>query len=142
MSKITSTSTVTLHYTGKLESGEIFDSTIIEGKEPMNATLGMNSLIKGFEEGLIDMEIGEKKTIFVDMEQGYGFRDENWVGTVPRKSIPEDAVVGSVLQATGPQGEKFNVHIKQLDEEFAVLDANHPLAGKNLIFEVEILDIQ
>lgn len=142
MSKITKESTVTLHYTGKLENGEIFDSSIIEGRDPMVATLGQNSLIKGFEEGLIDMEIGEKKTIFVSFTEGYGHRDENWVTSVPRKMIPEGTEVGVVLQATAPDGGKFNVHVKQLDEEFAVLDANHPLAGKNLIFEVEILNIQ
>lgn len=140
--KILKDSTVTLHYTGKLESGEVFDSSIIEGREPMVTQLGQNALIKGFEEGLIDMEVGEKKTIFVPFTEGYGYRDENWVTSVPRKMIPEDTEVGMVLQATAPDGGKFNVHVKQLDEEFAVLDANHPLSGKNLIFEVEILNVQ
>jgi FKBP-type peptidyl-prolyl cis-trans isomerase 2 len=142
MNKITSESVVTLHYTGKLESGEVFDSTIIDGREPMTATLGQNALIKGFEEGLLDMEPGEKKTIFVNFQEGYGFRDENWVSSVPRKVIPPDAEIGSVLSATGPNGERFNVRVEQLDEEYAVLDANHPLAGKNLIFEVEIVSVQ
>jgi FKBP-type peptidyl-prolyl cis-trans isomerase 2 len=139
--KVTKESTVTLHYTGKLENGEVFDSSIIEGREPMVATLGQNSLIKGFEEGLMDMEVGDKKTIFVPFTEGYGYRDENYVTSIPRKLIPEDTEVGAVLRATAPDGGEFNVHVKQLDEEFAVLDANHPLAGKNLVFEVEVIGI-
>lgn len=141
MAKVTIESTVQVHYTGRLEDGSIFDTSLVEGRDPLKATLGQGQLIPGFEEGLVGMELNEKKTIIIESEKAYGDIRQDFITEVPRNLIPEDAVVGSLLQAQGPNGV-FNVMVQEIKEEVAVLDANHPLAGKTLIFELEVIDIQ
>lgn len=141
MSKVKNGDTVSVNYTGKLEDGTIFDSSLNEGRTPLIATLGQNQLIKGFENALIDMSIGEKKTIKIEPQNAYGSIVKEMIVEVPKANLPEGVEVGQMLQAMTQQGP-VNVKVIELKEDTAVLDGNHPLAGKELIFELELLEIK
>ena len=135
MKKVETTSKVKVHYTGRLEDGTIFDTSIAEGREPLEVELGLGQLIKGFENGLIDMMEGEKKTIELSIEESYGEPKPEFISEVPKSNVPEGIQVGESLQGMGPQGP-INVQVIAVNEETVTLDANHPLAGKNLIFDL------
>jgi FKBP-type peptidyl-prolyl cis-trans isomerase 2 len=130
---------VKVHYVGKFEDGEVFDSSV--GKEPLEFVVGMNQVIPGFEEGLMGMEVGEKKTINVPFEKAYGPYREDLVFPVEKSKLPEDVAVDHLLEVHQPDGSSFVVRVSDIKDDMAYLDANHPLAGKNLIFEVEIVSI-
>jgi FKBP-type peptidyl-prolyl cis-trans isomerase SlpA len=140
MGKITNNSTVTVNYTGKLEDGSIFDSSLNEGRQPLNATLGQGQLIKGFEEGLIDMEVGDKKTVEIEPDMAYGQYNEAMIQVVPKEQVPEGVMVDHMLQANTPMGP-INFRVLEVNEENVKLDGNHPLAGKKLIFDLEVLEV-
>jgi FKBP-type peptidyl-prolyl cis-trans isomerase SlpA len=140
MKKVETTSKVKVHYTGKLEDGTIFDTSIAEGREPLDVELGLGQLIKGFEAGLIGMSEGEKKTIEISVEDAYGEPKPEFINEIPKTNVPEGIQVGESLQGMGPQGP-VNVQVIAVNEETVTLDANHPLAGKNLIFELEVIEI-
>ena len=140
MKKVETTSKVKVHYTGRLEDGTIFDTSISEGREPLEVELGLGQLIKGFEAGLIDMSEGEKKTIEISVEDAYGDPRPEFINEVPKTNVPEGIQVGESLQGMGPQGP-VNVQVIAVNEETVTLDANHPLAGKNLIFDLEVVSI-
>jgi len=141
MKKVDVNSTVTVNYTGKLEDGSVFDSSLNEGREPLTATLGQGNLIPGFEKGLLEMQEGDKKTINIPFDQAYGTRREELIAEVPRDRVPEGVEVGQMLQTNTQQGP-MNVVVKEVNESNVILDANHPLAGKDLIFELEVISIQ
>jgi FKBP-type peptidyl-prolyl cis-trans isomerase SlpA len=141
MKKVDVNSTVTVNYTGKLEDGSVFDSSLNEGREPLTATLGQGNLIPGFEKGLLEMQEGDKKTINIPSDQAYGTRREELIAEVPRDRVPEGVEVGQMLQTITQQGP-MNVVVKEVNESNVILDANHPLAGKDLIFELEVISIQ
>lgn len=140
MKKVETTSKVKVHYTGRLEDGTIFDTSIAEGREPLEVELGAGQLIKGFESGLVDMSEGEKKTIEISVEDAYGEPRPEFINEVPKANVPEGVKAGESLQGMGPQGP-VNVQVVAVNEETVVLDANHPLAGKNLIFDLEVIEI-
>ena len=140
MKKVETTSKVKVHYTGKLEDGTIFDTSLTEGREALEVQLGEGQLIKGFEAGLIDMNEGEKKTIELSVEDSYGEPRPEFINEVPRANVPEGVQEGETLQGMGPQGP-VNVKVTAVNEETVTLDANHPLAGKKLIFDLEVIDI-
>ena len=140
MKKVETTSKVKVHYTGKLEDGTIFDTSLTEGREPLEVQLGEGQLIKGFETGLIDMNEGEKKTIELSVEDSYGEPRPEFINEVPRANVPEGVQEGETLQGMGPQGP-VNVKVTAVNEETVTLDANHPLAGKKLIFDLEVIEI-
>jgi FKBP-type peptidyl-prolyl cis-trans isomerase 2 len=140
MGKVQNGDVVTVHYTGKLEDGSVFDSSLDEGREPITVKLGEGSLIKGFEDGLIDMEVGEKKTVEINPEEAYGHPNDQMVNEVPRTQVPEGVKAGEMLQAMTPQGP-VNVKVIEVKDEVVILDANHPLSGKKLIFDLEIMSI-
>jgi len=140
MKKVETTSKVKVHYTGRLEDGTIFDTSIAEGREPLEVELGLGQLIKGFESGLIDMVEGDKKTIELSVEDSYGEPNPEFINEVPRANVPEGIQVGESLQGNGPQGP-VNVQVIAVNEETVTLDANHPLAGKKLIFDLEVVSI-
>jgi FKBP-type peptidyl-prolyl cis-trans isomerase 2 len=140
MNKVQSTSTVTVHYTGRLEDGSIFDSSLNEGREPLTATLGQGSLIPGFENGLIDMEIGEKKTVEIESENAYGSVVPELVHEVSKDRVPEGIEEGAMLQTITPQGP-MNFKVLEVKDDVVVLDGNHPLAGKKLIFDLELVSV-
>jgi FKBP-type peptidyl-prolyl cis-trans isomerase 2 len=140
MKKVETTSKVKVHYTGKLEDGTIFDTSLAEGREALDVQLGEGQLIKGFESGLIDMTEGEKKTIEISVEDGYGEPRPEFINEIPKANVPEGVQEGENLQGMGPQGP-VNVKVVAVNEETVTLDANHPLAGKKLIFDLEVVEI-
>jgi len=141
MKKVETNSTVTVNYTGRLEDGSIFDSSVVEGREPLTATLGQGQLIKGFESGLHDMFVGEKKTVEIESEDAYGKYNDFMIQEVKKEQMPGEVEVGMHLQADTQMGPVQFI-VKEIKEESVILDANHPLAGQKLIFDLEVLDIQ
>ena len=141
MEKITQNSTVTVNYTGKLEDGTIFDSSLVEGREPLKAKLGEGQLIPGFESGLIDMTIGENKTVEINPTEAYGEYNDELIVEVPKNNVPENVEVGMMLQTFGPMGPSI-VKVLEIKDEVVVLDANHHLAGKKLTFELEVVGVE
>lgn len=142
MSQVKDNNTVKVHYTGKLSNGQVFDSS--EGKEPLEFTLGKGQLIPGFEKGLIDMKLNEKKTITIAKEQAYGEIRDDLKREVKRSELPQDLTpeVGMGLVSTSPDGQETNLHVVEVKDESIVLDGNHPLAGKDLIFDLEVVGIK
>ena len=131
---------IQVHYTGKLEDGTTFDSSA--GREPLQFQLGEGQVIPGFDQGIIGMEYGEKKTITIPPEQAYGDRRDDLVTEVESSVFPEEVkpAVGAKLQMELKDGNKIPVEITAIEGEKVTLDANHPLAGKTLIFEVELVE--
>lgn len=141
MKKIQSNSTVSVNYTGKLEDGSVFDSSMVEGREPLVATLGQGQLIKGFEDGLIDMSEGDKKTITIEAENAYGKYRNEMVQEVEKDKLPGEVQQGTALQANTQMGP-MNFVVKEIKENTVILDGNHPLAGKKLIFDLEVVEVK
>lgn len=133
--------TVKVHYTGRLKDGKVFDSS--RGGEPLEFTLGAGQLIPGFEEAMIGREPGETITAGITPEKGFGEADPELVFTVSRTQVPDNIPleVGTPLQLSSDKG-KMDVVITEVGPEEITLDANHPLAGKDLDFEIEILDMK
>ena len=140
MKKVLSDSTVTVNYTGRLEDGTIFDSSTVEGREPMTTKLGQGQLIKGFEEGLVDMSEGDKKTVEIESAEAYGEYLDYLIQEVEKSQMPGEVEVGMPLQAQTEMGVVQFV-VNEVKDETVVLDANHPLAGKKLIFDLELVSI-
>jgi FKBP-type peptidyl-prolyl cis-trans isomerase 2 len=140
MKKIQVGDTVIVNYTGRLEDGTIFDSSLNEGREPLTSTLGQGQLISGFEDGLIDMVVGETKTIEIEPENAYGNYQSEMITTVSKSQVPETIQVGETLQGNTPNGPII-VKVIEVTDDSVTLDANHPLAGKKLIFDLEVMGI-
>jgi peptidylprolyl isomerase len=140
MKKIQNGDTVSVNYVGRLEDGTVFDSSLVEGREPLKVTLGKGQLIKGFENGLIEMSVGDKKTIVLDPSDAYGEIIPEAIIDVPLENLPPNIEVGQALQGQGPQGP-FIVTVVELNETTAKLDHNHPMAGKKLTFDLEIVSV-
>lgn len=132
---------VVVHYTGRFEDGTVFDTSLTEGREPLNIVLGQGTLINGFEKGLVGLNKGDKKTIEIDPEEGYGEYLDGLVTIIPKDRAPEGVNVGDFLQSTGDKGT-INVVVTEINEEGVKIDANHPMAGKKLIFDVEVLEVK
>jgi peptidylprolyl isomerase len=132
---------VKIHYTGTLDDGTQFDSSA--GRDPLEFEMGAGMVIPGFETGVKDMEVGEKKTINIPAAEAYGERREDMVMDFGRDQLPEglDPVVGMGLQMQGPQGQAIPVQITAIAEESITIDANHPLAGQNLNFDLELVEV-
>ncbi|MCD6454437.1 MAG: peptidylprolyl isomerase [Candidatus Aminicenantes bacterium] len=132
---------VKVHYTGKLEDGTVFDSSR-EG-EPLEFTIGSGEIIPGFEEQIIGMEEGEKKTFTIPPEKAYGPHREELIIEVRKEEFPPDITpeVGQHLQLRQADGHVFYVVVTDVQEDSVTLDANHPLAGKDLVFDVELLEV-
>lgn len=129
--------TVKVHYTGRLANGQVFDSS--EGGEPLEFELGSGQVIKGFDKGVSGMSIGDKKQIEIEVADAYGERVEQLVQTVPREgfNLDTEPEAGMNLVMQLPDGNQIPVAITEVTEDSITLDANHPLAGQKLIFEVE-----
>ena len=141
MNQVTVNSTVKVHYTGKLADGEVFDTS--DGKEPIEFTLGQGQLIPGFEKGLIDMKLNEKKTINMTKDDAYGEVNETLIQEVKKTDLPQDMEpkVGMGLVSKSPDGQEINLMVVAVKEETIVIDGNHPLAGRDLIFDLEVVEI-
>jgi peptidylprolyl isomerase len=132
---------VKVHYTGKLANGEKFDSS--DGREPLEFTVGGGQMIKGFDAALPGMNVGDKKTINIAAEDGYGERSPEAVIQFPRENIPADMKLekGMNLTLTNDEGQPVHVVVKDILDKTVLLDANHFLAGENLIFDIELVEI-
>lgn len=141
MAEAKTSDTVKIHYTGRLADGTVFDSSL--EKEPLEFTIGQKMVIPGFEEGVVGMNPGETKTVSIASQDAYGPYLEDLTGTIKRAHIPPhiELQVGTVLQMQAPDGGVTLVMVKVLDDENVTLDANHPLAGKDLTFEINLLEI-
>jgi peptidylprolyl isomerase len=142
MSKAKDGDTVKVHYTGKLEDGTVFDSSK-EG-EPLELTIGAGNVIEGFEKGVIGMERGSSKTVTIPPEEAYGSMNEGLIVKVKKENFPENItpVIGEQLQLKQQDGNIVNVAITEIREDTVTLDANHPLSGKTLIFDIELVEIK
>ena len=133
--------TVRIHYTGKLNDGTEFDSS--SGRDPLEFTLGEGSVIPGFEEAVVGMNAGDKKTIEIASDDAYGTRHEEGVQEIERSTIPDEIElkVGAQLQATAPDGNAMMLVVTALNDTHVTMDANHPLAGHDLTFDLELVEI-
>lgn len=141
MSKVKENDVVKVHYTGKLNDGQVFDSSL--EREPLQVELGKGQLIPGFEKGLIDMEVNEKKTIKIEKNEAYGEVNEALFHKVPKKDLPEDIKpeVGMGLVGNNADGSQQQFRIAKVEAENIIIDANHPLAGQDLVFDLELVEI-
>ena len=131
-----------VHYTGKLDSGEVFDSS--KDRAPLEFVVGSGQLIKGFDKAVIGMKIGDKKTAAMEPAEAYGERDGNRVQKVPREHLPKEPEPkeGMMLTIKTPTGQMFPAKIDKVEKDIVMIDFNHPLAGKRLNFEIEVVDIK
>lgn len=132
---------VRVHYTGKLEDGTVFDTS--EDREPLEFKIGEQKVIPGFEQAVAGMEPGEKKTVELTPEQAYGPHREDMVMEMDRDEVPDnvDPEVGQQLQLRLQSGQTVPVLITDISDGAVTIDANHPLAGKTLVFEIELVDV-
>jgi peptidylprolyl isomerase len=133
--------TVKVHYTGKLVDGTVFDSSL--GREPLRFTIGEGQVIPGFEEAVTGMSPEESRTTEIPAEKAYGLHHEEMVMQVPRNQVPADIEpeIGQRLQVGTPSGQPVVVTITEVNEASITLDANPPLAGKDLIFDIQLVEI-
>lgn len=133
--------TVIVHYTGSFTDGEVFDSSI--DREPLEFNIGQGMVIPGFENGIIGMQEGDSKKITIPAEDAYGPHREDLLTTIERSQIPAsiDLQIGMILQMRSPEGGTTNVSIRDINPESVILDLNHPMAGKELIFEVNLVKV-
>ena len=133
--------TVKVHYKGTLEDGAVFDESTERG--PLEFKVGEKKVIPGFEEAVVGMQEGETKVKTIPSEEAYGPRREEMLLKVPRSELPEglEPEVGQPLQVTTQEGQPVPVRIAEITEEQVTLDANHPLAGKDLTFELKVVEI-
>jgi FKBP-type peptidyl-prolyl cis-trans isomerase 2 len=141
MSQVKKNDKVKVHYTGRLTSGEQFDSS--EGREPLEFTVGTGQMIKGFDDAVEGMAINEKKTVTLAPELAYGPVYEQLINKVEKKQLPADMnpQVGQNLVASSPDGQETRVVVTAVEEDTVTIDANHPLAGKELVFDIELVEI-
>lgn len=141
MQQVKSGDKVKVHYHGKLTSGETFDSS--EGRAPLEFEVGSGMVIHGFDEGVTGMQVGDKKTLNIPFDEAYGPRNPEMVIEFPKDKFPEDMQIeiGTPLVMTGGGGEQFQVVVAQVKQNSVMLDANHPLAGQDLVFDIELVEI-
>jgi FKBP-type peptidyl-prolyl cis-trans isomerase 2 len=132
---------VKVHYTGKLTNGEVFDSS--KGREPLEFKLGEGEMIPGFEAAILGMQVGEKKVINIPKEEAYGDPLPQLIADFPKSELPEGFPMeeGAQISVTLADGRQIPAVITAVKENSITIDANHPLAGKDLIFEVELVEI-
>lgn len=133
--------TVKVHYTGKLDSGDAFDSSV--NREPLEFTIGKGQLLKMFEDAVVGMSPGESTEIQIPPENGYGLKRDELVGEIPLEKLPDDLSpeVGMRLQMQTPEGQALIITITDVTDTAIAVDGNHPLAGENLNFDIELLEI-
>ena len=138
---VQSGNTIKVHYHGRLSDGTVFDSS--NGRSPLEFTVGAGSVIKGFDQGVQGMSVGDKKTIESPFLDAYGAEDPSMIIEFPKDQLPEDLQpeVGMQLTMNNANGEQFPVVVTEVNPDSIVLNANHPLAGKDLIFDLELVEI-
>ncbi len=133
--------TVRIHYTGTLADGSTFDSS--EGRDPLEFTLGAGQVIPGFDKAVTGMDVGDSQTVEIPADDAYGPVNPDGRQSFPRDKVPENIPldIGTRLQLSGPQGQPIMVTVTEVTDEEVILDANHPLAGKDLTFKIELVEI-
>jgi FKBP-type peptidyl-prolyl cis-trans isomerase 2 len=141
LSTIKEGDTVSVHYTGTLTTGEVFDSS--KNREPLTFTLGQGQLIAGFEKAVIGLSEGDSTTAKIPAKEAYGEVNPEMIVDVPKNQLPTEieARVGLQLQLNQPNGQAIPVQITEVKEETITIDANHPLAGKDLNFDIKVIEI-
>ncbi len=141
MSEAKSGDTVRIHYTGTLDDGTQFDSSA--GREPLEFALGGGQVIPGFDNAVDGMTVGESKTVTIPPEEAYGQRHDQLVQQVSREALPDDMepAVGMHLQSQSPDGKIMNLVVTEVADESITVDANHPLSGQALTFDIELVEI-
>jgi peptidylprolyl isomerase len=141
MQQVKSGDKVRVHYQGKLRNGETFDSS--QGREPLEFTVGGGQVIKGFDQGVMGMQPGDKRTVEITVDDAYGEKSEEMIIEFPKSQFPPDMnpEVGMQLMMNNGAGQSFPVVVKEVNQDSVVLDANHPLAGEDLIFDIELVEI-
>ncbi len=141
MSTVKANDKVRVHYTGTLSDGQIFDSSV--DREPLEFTVGAGQMIPGFDAAVEGMELNEKKSFTLKPEEAYGPVNEDLFHKVERNQLPAELKpeVGQVLVAGSPDGHEMQVTVQEVHEDSITIDANHPLAGKDLTFDVQIVEI-
>jgi peptidylprolyl isomerase len=141
MAQVKQGDVVKVHYTGKLVSGDQFDSS--EGREPLEFTVGAGQMIKGFDAAMPGMEVGDKKTVNIPAADAYGEKDPTAIIEFPKENVPADMKLepGMQLTLSNQEGQPFPVVVTEIKEDVIVLDANHFLAGQELVFDIELVEI-
>ena len=134
--------TVRIHYTGTLDDGTQFDSSA--GQEPLEFVLGLGQVIIGFDKAVEGMAVGDSKSVRLDADDAYGQHQPELVQEVPRSALPDEIqpAKGMALQSTSPEGRTTNLLVTAVTDESIVVDANHPLAGQALSFDIELIEIK
>ena len=141
MAQVKEGDTVRVHYTGKLTNGEQFDSSV--GREPLEFTVGAGMMIKGFDAAMPGMNVGEKKTINIAPTDAYGEKSEEAIIEFPKENVPEDMKLepGMQLTLSNQAGQPVPVIVLEVKDDVIILDANHFLAGQELVFDIELMEI-
>ncbi len=139
--KVEANSKVKVHYKGMLTNGDVFDSS--EGREPLEFTTGAGQVIPGFDQGVIGMEVNEEKTLNIPANEAYGDVRDDLIQQVPKSQLPEDIKpeVGLQLMSRMPDGREIPLVVSEVKDDSITVDANHPLAGKDLTFEIKLVEI-
>lgn len=130
---------VDVHYVGKLTDGNVFDSS--EGREPLKFEVGSGQIIPGFENAVMGKTVGDKVTVTINPEMAYGEVREDLFVQLPLDKMPGDVEVGQMLQAMSDDGRATQVRVHEVNEDNVIIDGNHPLAGQDLIFDIEIVSV-
>ena len=130
---------VDVHYVGKLTDGNVFDSS--EGREPLKFEVGSGQIIPGFENAVMGKTVGDKVTVTINPEMAYGEVREDLFVQLPIEKMPGDVEVGQMLQAMSDDGRATQVRVHEVNEDNVIIDGNHPLAGQDLIFDIEIVSV-
>jgi peptidylprolyl isomerase len=141
MAQVKTGDTVKVHYTGSLSDGRIFDSSV--DRNPLEFTVGAHQVVPGFEEAVVGMSVGESKTALLPADKAYGQRDERLMLRVPKSQLPDDMEVklNDRLQMRSGDGRTMNVVVAEIEDDGIVLDGNHFLAGHDLTFDIELVEI-
>jgi peptidylprolyl isomerase len=142
MSKVKAGDTVSVHYTGKLEDGSVFDTS--RERDPLEFEVNAGMMIPGFDQAVVGMEVGDNKTVVIEAADAYGEVRDDMIATFPRASFPEhiEPEVGQQLTLNAPNGSPLNVTVTKVDDDQVTLDGNHFLAGKDLTFDIELVSIK
>jgi peptidylprolyl isomerase len=141
MQQVKSGDKIKVHYHGKLTTGETFDKS--EGREPLEFEVGSGMVIKGFDDGVTGMAVGDKKSISIPFNEAYGPKNPDMIIDMPKDRFPKDMEieVGMPLAMSDEQGNQHQVVVTEIKEDVVMLDANHPLAGQDLVFDLELVEI-
>lgn len=130
---------VDVHYTGKLNDGSVFDSS--EGRDPLRFEVGSGQIIPGFESAIIGKNIGDRVTVTISPKEAYGEPREELFVKIPNDKLPGKVEVGQVLEATSEDGRSSQVLVHEVNEDHVIINGNHPLAGKELVFDIEVVSV-